>query len=67
MREAQTKKKKKSKEESKIKIPREVATGDGDCWRGCGREVSQLVLTFKQNMLSWGKKDKSLLNILCKI
>ena len=63
MREAQTKKNEakaeRKREESKIKIPREVATGDGDCWRGCRREeVSQLVLTFKQNMLSWRKKIK---------
>ena len=43
-------KEKEQRRESKIKIPREVATGDGDCWRGCGRKVSQLVLTFKQKL-----------------
>ena len=67
MREAQTKKKKKSKEESKIKIPRarEVATGDGDCWRGCGREKCHnwFLLSNKTCFLGEKKDYKSLLDI----
>ena len=63
MREAETKKNEakaeRKREESKIKIPREVATGDGDCWRGCGREKCHnwFLLSNKTCFLG-GKKIK---------
>ena len=49
----------KEKEESKIKIPREVATGDGDCWSGCCREKCHnwFLLSNKTCFLG-GKKIK---------
>ena len=61
-------KEKEQRRKSKIKIPREVATGDGDCWRGCGREKCHNWFLLSNKTCFLGeKKDKRLLNILCKI